>query len=108
MAAVKDGLSGRRGVWATADLCGLAARKDPRLLEAATDPRLAVIACHPRAVRWLLRWAGVETADTIRFWNLRTQDAATILAGLDACGRRCLRQRVGNRKSRTPGRRGFR
>jgi hypothetical protein len=57
--AVKDGLSARRGVWATMDLCGLAARKDPRLLEAAADPRLTVIACHPRAVRWLLRWAGV-------------------------------------------------
>jgi NAD-dependent dihydropyrimidine dehydrogenase PreA subunit len=84
--AVKDGLSARRGVWAVMDLCGLAARKDPRLLEAAANPRLAVIACHPRAVRWLLRWAGVETADAIRFWNLRTQDAATILAGLGAAG----------------------
>lgn len=87
-AAVKEGLSGRSGVWVVADLCGLAARRDPQLLDAIANQQLAIVACFPRAVRWLLHWAGVEKTETVQFWNLRTQDATTILAGLPVLGQK--------------------
>ncbi len=84
--AVKEGLSARRGVWVVADLCGLAARRDPALLDATSNTPLTIVACYPRAVRWLLRWAGVETVETTKIWNMRTQDAVTILSGLPVLG----------------------
>lgn len=82
LATVRENVSGRPGSWIIPDLCGLAARRDPQLLDATANQRLAVVACYPRAVRWLLHWAGVEKTESLQIWNMRTQDAATILAGL--------------------------
>jgi NAD-dependent dihydropyrimidine dehydrogenase PreA subunit len=42
------------------DLCGAAAVRDPRLTALARRPPAAIVACRPRAVRWLLKWAGIE------------------------------------------------
>jgi len=59
---------------AVADLCGLAANRDPRLREWAQAPSLAVVACFPRAVRWLFQAAGVPLSeDQVQFFNMRTQ-----------------------------------
>ena len=51
----------------TPDLCGMAARRDPRLAEIAASGPVHVVACHERAVRWLLDWAGMGGA-RIRPW----------------------------------------
>lgn len=40
------------------DLCGLAADRSPLLLSFAATSPAVIAACHPRAVEWLLRWAG--------------------------------------------------
>jgi Pyruvate/2-oxoacid:ferredoxin oxidoreductase delta subunit len=42
------------------DLCGSAARRDPRLQSLREAGRVTVIACHARAVRGLLRFAGLD------------------------------------------------
>jgi Pyruvate/2-oxoacid:ferredoxin oxidoreductase delta subunit len=43
---------------AVADLCDLAARHDPALARLAARGGLRIIACRPRAVRWMMEWAG--------------------------------------------------
>jgi NAD-dependent dihydropyrimidine dehydrogenase PreA subunit len=80
-AAVLEGLS-RRGadVRFVANLCELAAQRDPSLKDFAAGA--AIIACHPRAVRWLFAYAGVPLADDTQFLNMRTQDGAFILSQL--------------------------
>lgn len=66
-----------------ADLCGLAARKDGRLAAWAADGRAAIVACYPRAVRWLMAWAGAPLAeDGPRLVNLREDGAAAALRQL--------------------------
>jgi NAD-dependent dihydropyrimidine dehydrogenase PreA subunit len=67
------------------DLCGMAARKDPRLAELAQAPALKIAACHPRAVRWLFNAAGTPLAvGRTEFLNLRTQEADAVNARLDS------------------------
>jgi NAD-dependent dihydropyrimidine dehydrogenase PreA subunit len=53
-------------IHATADLCGLAAAGAPRLRELAAAGPLLILACAPRAVRALLRAAGVDAATAAR------------------------------------------
>jgi Pyruvate/2-oxoacid:ferredoxin oxidoreductase delta subunit len=68
---------------AVADLCGLAADRDPRLQTWAQASSLTIIACFPRGVRWLFHAAGVSLPeDSTRFFNMRTQSAPEILDGL--------------------------
>jgi Pyruvate/2-oxoacid:ferredoxin oxidoreductase delta subunit len=70
-------------VEAVADLCGLAANRDPRLQTWAQAPSLTIIACFPRAIRWLFHAAGVPLAqEKTRFLNMRIQSAEEIIAEL--------------------------
>jgi len=74
---------------AVADLCGLAARKDPSLADLAKAKDLRIAACFPRAVRWLFHAAGAELTDGAwRVANMRTQSpaevASVMLDGLEA------------------------
>jgi len=62
-----------------ADLCGLAAGRDPRLQEWAQTPSVAIVACFPRAIRWLFHAAGAPLAqERVRFFNMRTQSPEEI------------------------------
>jgi len=63
-----------------ADLCELAARRDPSLERLARADDLHVIACYPRAVRWLFACAGAPLADGAVIHNMREQSADDILA----------------------------
>ena len=65
-----------------ADLCELAARRDPSLERLARAGHLHVIACYPRAVRWLFAYAGAPLADGAVIHNMREQSADDILAHL--------------------------
>jgi Pyruvate/2-oxoacid:ferredoxin oxidoreductase delta subunit len=80
--AVLEGLakSGAR-FQAVADLCELAATRNPALkqLTESAGP-IHVIACHGRAVRWLFDAAGSPLPASAVIHNMRTEDAATILA----------------------------
>ncbi len=67
---------------AVADLCGLAARKDPALAELAGPGGVAVVACYDRAVRALFDAAGAPLSDKARVLNMRTQSAERILDAL--------------------------
>jgi NAD-dependent dihydropyrimidine dehydrogenase PreA subunit len=67
---------------AVADLCGLAARRDPLLKKIAAGGPLQIIACYPRAVRWLFAYAGAPLPKEAVIHNLRTQGAAHVLARL--------------------------
>lgn len=63
--------SGRR-FHVVADLCKLAANKDPLLGELAANNNLTVAACFPRAVRWLFDMAGAPLVPNVKLLNLRT------------------------------------
>lgn len=66
-----------------ADLCGMAASKDPILRDLVSARNPIVLACHPRAVKWLLHAAGMDHLPvSLSILNLRTQSAGTILAQL--------------------------
>lgn len=84
---VLEGLRGR-GVAFTevADLCRLAADRDPALTAwAASAGTLTIIACHSRAVRSLLSSAGITVeAARLRVLDLRDMPAAAILEQLPA------------------------
>lgn len=70
-------------VEAVADLCGLAADRDPRLQTWAHASSLTVVACFPRAIRWLFHAAGAPLSEErTRFFNMRAQSAQGILDGL--------------------------
>ena len=65
------------------DLCGMAARRDPILSQAAASGSLRIAACHPRAVRWLFDAAGAPLQNgRVDFLNLRTQSPQEVLAAL--------------------------
>lgn len=73
-----------RPVVKVSDLCGLAAKRDPRLAQLAQSGRLTVVACYPRAVRWLFHQAGVPLEpERVRFLNMRVQTAADMVAVLE-------------------------
>ncbi len=72
-----------RQVTVMADLCGMAASKDPILTDLATAHNPVILACHPRAVKWLLHAAGFDPLPTsLRLLNLRAQPVETILTQL--------------------------
>lgn len=62
-----------------ADLCELAARRDPLLARLAGSDGLQIIACYPRAVRWLFAYAGTPLAEDAVIHNMRAQSAQEIL-----------------------------
>ncbi len=70
-------------VVAVPDLCRLAGRNDPMLREMVETGPLTIAACYPRAVKWLLYRAGIDTdANEIRIVNMRTGSSADILEEL--------------------------
>lgn len=82
--AVKDGVLEKlceSGVSfeSVADLCEMAAHRDPRLQAFAANPPLRIAACYPRVVRGLFRQSDAplpeEGADIL---NMRTQTAEEI------------------------------
>jgi len=79
--AVRAGLTGLE-VEAVADLCELAARKDPALKRWAETPGLQIVACHPRAIRWLFAYAGAPLPADAVIHNMRLQSAEAILYDL--------------------------
>lgn len=87
--AVQHGLtSAGHRVTLVDDLCAWAADRDPRLKSAVSDGGpVTVVACYPRAVQWLLQWAGAGSpAVPVQVYNLRTQPADDILRQLGGKG----------------------
>ena len=86
--AVREAIGRRGDAVIVEDLCGLCARRDPRLRAWTAGGEVTVVACYPRAVRWLLSAGGVAVdADALRLTvlNMRTDAADTIVARLPPC-----------------------
>lgn len=68
---------------AVADLCELAARRDPALQELAGSGPVKIAACFPRAIKGLFHQcqAGLDAAHT-QVLNMRTESAPEIVAAL--------------------------
>ncbi|MEA3368406.1 MAG: hypothetical protein U9R68_09870, partial [Planctomycetota bacterium] len=82
---LRTALAGADGrVETVADLCELAAARDPLLghLVASDAGPLHVVACHERAVRWLFEFAGAPLPGSATVHNMRTETAETILTRL--------------------------
>ncbi len=65
-----------------ADLCEMAARKDPRLNDLLEDQPVKIAACYPRAVKWLFHNAGADFPDdgeAVNVANMREEPAENIL-----------------------------
>ncbi len=68
---------------AVADLCEMAARRDPALARLAATGAVKVAACFPRAVKGLFHQAGADLPLTgAEVLNMRTQPPEEVLAGL--------------------------
>jgi hypothetical protein len=68
---------------AVADLCAMAARKDPRLGRLAGEADLRIAACYPRAVKCLFNAAGAPLAEEgVEVLNMRCQSAAEVVSRL--------------------------
>ena len=73
-----------RGFEAVADLCEMAARRDPQLKALAADDRpLKIAACWPRAVEGLFRLADAPLpTHGVKILNMRTDAAPRVLASI--------------------------
>jgi hypothetical protein len=81
--AVLEGLAGSGAAFeAVGDLCEMSARNDPELARLAAGGPLRIAACYPRAVKWLFHAAKAPLAEDARVANMRTDDAATVLAAV--------------------------
>jgi hypothetical protein len=68
---------------AVADLCEMAARRDPALQRLASGGPVKIAACFPRAVKWLFHQANAPLAlDATEVLNMRVQPADEITAKL--------------------------
>jgi len=68
---------------AVADLCEMAARRDPALQRLAGSGAVKIAACFPRAVKWLFHQANAPLAlDTTEVLNMRVQNAEEVIARL--------------------------
>jgi hypothetical protein len=68
---------------AVADLCEMAARRDPALAQIAATDGVKIAACFPRAVKGLFHQCGADLApDRAQILNMRTQSADEIVAAL--------------------------
>ena len=66
-----------------ADLCEMAAHRDPRLQAIAGCGRLRIAACFPRAVQGLFQQAGSPLpAEGVEILNMRTQTAEEVAGRL--------------------------
>ncbi len=76
-------IAGGVKVEAVADLCGMAARHAPELLEWSQGKSLKIVACYPRTLRWLFHVAGAPLPEQgVEFFNMRTQEPAEIVHSL--------------------------
>src|ERR1700761_859269 len=65
---------------AVADLCEMAARRDPALQRLAGTGAVKIAACFPRAVKWLFHQANAPLAlETTEVLNMRTESAADVI-----------------------------
>ena len=72
---------------AVADLCEMAARRDPWLEGVACQGPTRIVACYPRAVKWLFSSAGAPLPEEgIQILNMRTESAEAIAAALGTAG----------------------
>jgi hypothetical protein len=70
---------------AVADLCEMAARRDPQLAELAKCGRLKIAACFPRAVRGLFHQANADLPkEGVEILNMRTEPPADVITKLVA------------------------
>ena len=68
---------------AVADLCEMAARRDPGMQRLASGGAVKIAACFPRAVKWLFHQAGAPlNLEMTEVLNMRTEPAEVISAGL--------------------------
>ena len=68
---------------AVADLCEMAARRDPALARLAESGPVKIAACFPRAVKGLFHQAGADLAqESAQVLNMRVQTADDVLASL--------------------------
>ena len=67
---------------AVADLCELAARRDPILKQIAEGEPVRIIACWPRTVRWLFDYAGAPLPKAAVIHNMRKEAAEAIMSHL--------------------------
>ena len=68
---------------AVADLCEMAARRDPSLKRLASGGASKIAACFPRAVKGLFHQAGADlAADSAEILNMRTMPADAVCARL--------------------------
>lgn len=65
-----------------ADLCEMAAHRDPRLSAIAGCGKLRIAACYPRAVKGLFEQAGSPLPADAEILNMRTQTAQEIADAL--------------------------
>ena len=64
---------------AVADLCEMAARRDPSLKRLASGGAVKIAACFPRAVKGLFHQAGADlAADSAEILNMRTLGADAV------------------------------
>jgi hypothetical protein len=72
-----------RSFEAVADLCEMAARRDPALQRLAAAPGVKIVACYPRAVKWLFASAGAPLAPAqTEVLNMRELTAEQVTARL--------------------------
>jgi hypothetical protein len=72
---------------AVADLCEMAARRDPWLEGVACQGPTHIVACYPRAVKWLFSSAGAPLPEQgIQILNMRTESSDAISAALGTAG----------------------
>ena len=68
---------------AVADLCEMAARRDPALQRLAASGAIKIAACFPRAVKGLFHQANADLPlETTEVLNMRTQTADEVCASL--------------------------
>ncbi len=68
---------------AVADLCELAARRDPALKRIASSRPVRIAACYARAVRWLFAAGGAPLpGEGVEVANMRTQPAEEVVRSL--------------------------
>jgi hypothetical protein len=68
---------------AVADLCEMAARRDPALRRLAESGAIKIAACFPRAVKGLFHQCAADLpSDRTEVLNMRAQSAAEVVAAL--------------------------
>jgi hypothetical protein len=65
-----------------ADLCEMAAHRDPRLTALAACGKLRIAACYPRAVQGLFQQAGAPLPENTEVHNMRSETAESLTEAL--------------------------